>query len=74
MQRHFSNRGEAIAEATAARMSARRRFPLKSAATLGKRAAPAQWIPQPPMMPPTRPVKKREPNTVAGSDLSLPVL
>jgi hypothetical protein len=74
MQRHFSNRGEAIAEAAAARMNARRRFPLKSAAIVGKRAAPAQWIPQSPMKPGTRPVKKKEPSTVAGSDLSLPVL
>ena len=33
MQRHFSNRGEALAEVTAARVLARRKAPVKSAFT-----------------------------------------
>ena len=49
MQRHFSNRGEALAEVTAARMLARRKQPAESAFPLqGRRQAePAQWFMKP---------------------------
>ena len=46
MQRHFSNRGEALAEVTAARMLARRKARVNSAFTAraGGRFASEQWF------------------------------
>ena len=46
MQRHFSNRGEALAEVTAARMLARRIRPAEpaSATQRGRQAKAAQWF------------------------------
>lgn len=41
MQRHFSSRGEALAEVTAARMLARRKHPGKS---VGPRVTTNQWF------------------------------
>lgn len=48
MQRHFSNRGEALAEVTAARMLARRIRPAEpaSATQRGRQAKAAQWFTQ----------------------------
>jgi hypothetical protein len=43
MQRQFSNRGEALAEVTAARVLARRKQPGKSA---GRRVTSNQWFSQ----------------------------
>ncbi len=50
MQRQFSNRGEALAEATAARMLARRKRSAGSALTTqgGRQAKPEQWFMKPP--------------------------
>ncbi len=39
MKRHFSNRGEAISEVTAARVLASRKAPVKAAFILGERRA-----------------------------------
>lgn len=46
MQRHFSNRGEALAEVTAARMLARRKPPAESASTTrgARQTKPEQWF------------------------------
>ena len=49
MQRHFSNRGEALAEVTAARVLARRKQPGNSAlvTSAGRRVTTKQWFSQP---------------------------
>lgn len=46
MQRHFSNRGEALAEVTAARMLASRgrSKQSRSIAQLGRQAKPQEWF------------------------------
>jgi len=46
MQRHFSNRGEAVAEVTAARMLARRkaRVKLTFGTRTGRQVTPEQWF------------------------------
>lgn len=49
MQRHFSNRGEALSEITAARVLARRRKRAKSVPTKQdvRRNMPAEWFVRP---------------------------
>jgi hypothetical protein len=49
MQRHFSNRGEALPEATAARMLASGKRSAKPGLgpRTGRRAAPEQWFSRP---------------------------
>ncbi len=49
MQRHFSNRGEALSEVTAARVLARRRQTAKSSFTKQdvRRNTPAEWFARP---------------------------
>jgi hypothetical protein len=49
MQRHFSNRGEALAEVTAARVLARRKAPVNSSFTArtGGRFPFEQWFMKP---------------------------
>jgi hypothetical protein len=60
MQRHFSNRGEALPEVTAARMLAGGKRSAKSGlgTQAGRRATSEQWFSRPPETTP-RPTKKR---------------
>jgi hypothetical protein len=60
MQRHFSNRGEALSEVTAARVLTGRKRSAQSAfaAPAGRRAKPGQWFSQPAETTP-RPKKKQ---------------
>jgi hypothetical protein len=59
MHRHFSNRGEAQAELTAARMLAGRKQSAKSAITQdGRRGTAEQWFSQPVEATP-RPKRKK---------------
>lgn len=60
MQRHFSNRGEALAEVTAARMLAGRKQWAKSASITqdGRPGAAEQWFSQP-VEAPLRPKRKQ---------------
>lgn len=62
MQRHFSNRGEALAEMAAAKMMADRKPPTKSewADQSGRRIAPGQWQSSVEVIRPARPVTKKE--------------
>jgi uncharacterized protein (TIGR02246 family) len=64
MQRHFSNRGEALPELTAARMMASRSRPQKptSAAESNRRARTRQWF-SPPAATTPQP-KKKQPNQI----------
>ncbi|HYL12012.1 MAG TPA: hypothetical protein VEV41_03200 [Terriglobales bacterium] len=75
MRRHFSNRGEALAEATAAKTLASRK-PLgkfTSAARSGKRVTAEQWPTQlVEVVAPTRPTKKKEWHVSGKSDLGPP--
>lgn len=61
MQRHFSSRGEALAEVTAARVLARRKQPGQSPldTQAGRRATTNQWFSQP--VEASRRPKKRKP-------------
>jgi hypothetical protein len=60
MQRHFSNRGEALAELTAARMLAGRGRSARSALTVqgGRQATPEQWFMKPAVT--TQPPKTKQ--------------
>jgi hypothetical protein len=71
MQRHFSNRGEALAELTAARMMASRRRPRKSAfaTQANRRATTMQWFSQPVGIKPQP--KKKQPNRTGEVTTSL---
>ena len=62
MQRHFSNRGEALAEVTAARVLARRKAPVNSAFTArtGGRFPSEQWFMKPAVTT-QRPKTKQQP-------------
>ena len=62
MQRHFSNRGEALAEVVAARMLARRKRFAESELTVqgGRQGKAAQWFTKPaeaPQRPKPKPPK-----------------
>jgi hypothetical protein len=60
MQRHFSNRGEALAEVTAARTSAgRKRSAQAEFTTQGRRSKVQQWFSQP--VETTTPAKRKQP-------------
>jgi hypothetical protein len=60
MQRHFSNRGEALAEVTAARMLARRKRSGKfTFAQAGRGGAIEKWFSQP--VEPPHPTKRKQP-------------
>lgn len=72
MQRHFSNRGEALAEIAAAKMRAGRRPPTRSgfANLPGQRIAPGQWqSPTVEVIHPGRPVTRKESKANAKSVL-----
>jgi len=75
MQRHFSNRGEALAEATAAKTLAGRK-PLEkfmSATRSGKRTTAGQWpAPVIEVASPARPTKKKERHVSGKSNLGPP--
>ena len=59
MQRHFSSRGEAHAEAVAAKMSATHKPLVKPGSGLAfRRSASDTWQSQPPTAVPTKPAKK----------------
>jgi hypothetical protein len=63
MQRHFSNRGEALAEVTAARVLARRKAPANSAFTARAAAGrfpSGQWFMKPTVTT-QRPKTKQQP-------------
>jgi hypothetical protein len=64
MQRHFSHRGEALAEVTAARMLARRNVAQSgsAAAGAGQRLRPGQWFSQPVGTTSQRTKKQRDRN------------
>jgi hypothetical protein len=65
MQRHFSTRGEALAEVTAARMLARRKRSAQSAFAVsqaGRRGTPEQWFSQPEEITPRPKGKQPKPN------------
>jgi hypothetical protein len=69
MQRHFSNRGEALPEITAARMLAGRKTSAHSAFTtrVGRRSKPEQWFVQPagiPNFPKRKPQQRGEDTTL----------
>ncbi|MBZ5599633.1 MAG: hypothetical protein LAN83_15085 [Acidobacteriia bacterium] len=74
MQRHFSNRGEALAEMAAAKMMAGRKSPTKSGLT-GQRMMPGQWrAPVVEVIRPGRPVTKKESKAKVKSVLEPPEL
>jgi hypothetical protein len=56
MQRHFSNRGEALAEAAAAKMMAGRQ-PSRKSVLAAKRSTLRPWQPQASQKEPSRPEK-----------------
>jgi hypothetical protein len=77
MQRHFSNRGEALAEAAAGKMMAGRRPTAKFmvAAQSGRRVISGQWRPQAPeLIRRTRPTKKSKSKARNESILGPPQL
>jgi hypothetical protein len=61
MQRHFSNRGEALAEVSAARVLAGRKTSAKSSfvTQAGRRGKPEQWFSQHPVEVTSRPKRKQ---------------
>jgi len=71
MQRHFSNRGEALAEVTAARMLRGKKRLAKSAvvAQPGRRANLGQWFSQP-LKTTSRP-KRKQPDRSEDTPRSL---
>ena len=70
MQRHFSNRGEALAEVTAARMLVGRKGAARSDFTIqGRRAKSDAWFSQPAET--TFRPKKKQPSRNANIPLSL---
>ena len=60
MHRHFSSRGEALAEVTAARVLARRKAPAKATFTIraGRQLIPERWFSEPVKTTP-RPKRKQ---------------
>ncbi len=64
MQRHFSNRGEALPEVTAAKMLARRNqaSETKSAAQLGRHNKAEQWFTKPALTVQRPKLKQAKPN------------
>lgn len=74
MQRHFSNRGEALAEMAAAKMMAGRKSPTKSGFA-DQRMTPGQWrSPTVEVIRPARPVTKKESKPRVKSVLGPPEL
>ena len=77
MQRHFSNRGEALAEMVAAKMMAGRKSLTKSrfAGQSGRRIAPGQWpSPAIEVIRPAEPSTKKESEAKVQSVLGPPEL
>jgi hypothetical protein len=77
MQRHFSNRGEALAEVAAAKMRAGRKPPTIStfANQSGRRIAPGQWqSPAVEVIRPAKPSTKKEPEAKVQSVFRPPEL
>lgn len=68
MQRHFSNRGEALAEVAVAKMMAHRR-PRAEPGQRGTRVTPAQWKTRAPESIPVT-TRKREPKESGKSGVS----
>jgi hypothetical protein len=74
MQRHFSARGEALAEAAAGKMMAGRK-PSTKCTQSGRRVTSGQWQPKAPeLIRPTRPTKKSKSKASDKSVLGPPEL
>jgi hypothetical protein len=72
MQRHFSNRGEALAEVAAAKMTAHQ-IPIAKFSQEGSRVKPEQWKTRvPELIPVTDRTRKKEPKQEGKSGLGPP--